>query len=69
MDNEGFLIGLGFLVVSVLLYRYVRRIKPSSTTNHWEEQSQNVYIGIWGVIIMCAISGLVYIIKSLPAQI
>jgi uncharacterized membrane protein len=69
MDIESLLIGLGLLLVSLLLFRYVRRIKPSSTSNHWEEQSQNVYIGIWGVIIMCVMGALVCILKALPAQI
>jgi len=64
MDLKNFGIGVGFLAVAYLFYRWVKNEKLD-----FEGKSdsgllpQNV-IGLWGSVILCLIAGVAFLLKS-----
>jgi hypothetical protein len=68
MDFKLFFGGLSFLIVAYLIYRNVKNEKPSSEYTNWEGPTLSTYFGLWGSVILCAMVGLGFVIKSLLAQ-
>ncbi len=69
MDFKLFFTGIGFLLAAYLIYRSVKNDKPSSEKTNWEGPTLSNYVGLWGSVILCTMVGIVFILKSLPAQI
>ncbi|MBD1366340.1 hypothetical protein IDJ77_21180 [Mucilaginibacter sp. ZT4R22] len=68
MDWQYFFLGVGFLVAAYLIYR-MNKGGPSSEKNGWMGPALPLYVQGWGVIIMCVMVGIAFILKSLPASI
>lgn len=66
MDWKYFLIGLGFLVGAYLSYRGIKR-GTASEKNNWKGPIPSLYVQGWGAMILCALVGIWFIIKSLPS--
>ncbi len=69
MNLKLFFIGVGFLIAAYLIFQNVKNEKPSSEKTNWEGPTLSTYIGLWGSVILCAIVGVGFIVKSLPTQI
>lgn len=61
-------IGICFLLVAYLIFKATKG-KRASEKNNWNGLSGRVHIQGWGAIILCALVGLAFLLKSLPAQI
>ncbi len=70
MDYKLFFLGILFLIVSYFYHRFLLQgTEPSMKENNWIGPTQSLYIGMWGVLIMLILGGVIFIIQSLPAQI
>lgn len=69
MDFKLFFTGIGFLIAAYMIYQNVKNDKPSSENTNWEGPTLSTYIGLWGSVIMCSMAGIVFVLKSLLAQI
>jgi hypothetical protein len=70
MNIKLFFLGIAFLTIGYLIYRYlVKNQKISSHDPNGEGMTMSNYFGLWGSIIMCFLCGIVFILKSLPSQI
>lgn len=66
MDIKRFFIGLAFLVVGYLVYRYlIKDQPPASAENNWIGPTPANYVSLWGGVIMCLMCGIVFILRSL----
>ena len=63
MNYKFFIIGIAFLFVGYIIYRMVRGRRDE------EDMSMRTYLGLWGCVIIGFISGIVYLLKSLPSHI
>lgn len=63
MNYKFFIIGIAFLFVGYIIYRMVRGRRDE------EDMSMRTYLGLWWCVIIGFISGIVYLLKSLPSHI
>jgi len=68
MDWKYLLLGVGFLLVAYLIYQRLKK-GPASDKTDWNGPTLSLYVQGWGAFIICLISGIVFILKSLPSQI
>ncbi len=70
MNYKLFLSGLGFLLASYLMYRFLLKgVKHSLESEDGNGPTLQNYVGLWGSVIICFICGIGLIIKSLPTEI
>lgn len=66
MDFKRFFIGLGFLLMGYLVYRYfIKGQPPASAKTDWLGPTTANYIGLWGAFIMCLMCGITFVFKAL----
>jgi hypothetical protein len=65
MNWKYLFIGIGLLIVAYLIYRGVKG-GPASERNNWDGPIPSLYVQGWGAIILCVLTGIVLILKSLP---
>jgi hypothetical protein len=63
MDWKLFFIGMGFLTVAYLMYKWIKGKRPISQTN-FKGPVPSVYFQYWAAVIMCAIGGIIFIIEA-----
>lgn len=69
MNWKYLLTGVGLLITAYFIFRQLRKRGPASEKNNWDGPVPSLYIQGWGALIICAIVGIVLILKSLPARI
>ena len=67
MDLKLFFAGVAFLLIGYLVYRFLlKKEKPSSKETNWVGMTGVNYVGLWGSVIINYITGVAFILKSLP---
>lgn len=69
MDLKQFFTGVGCLMIGYLMYRSIKNERPSSEDTNWKGPTLSTYIGYWGSLVILIMVGIVFILKSLPAEI
>ena len=66
MDWKLFLVGVSFLLIGFLLYRYLLKDeRPSSKETNWEGMTKPNYIRLWSSVVLSFIVGIAFIFESL----
>ena len=70
MNIKLFFLGVAFVIVGYMIYRYhVKNEKISSNDPNGEGMTMSNYVGLWGSVIICFMCGIIFILKSLSSQI
>lgn len=68
MEWDKFFIGIIFLLLAYFFYKTTKG-KLASEKSDWKGLTLSLYVQGWGVVVLCLILGMGFIIKSWPGKI
>lgn len=67
MEWGKFFLGVLFLLLAYFFYKTTKG-KLASEESDWKGLTLSLYVQGWGVVVLCLIGGIAFIIKSLPEE-